>query len=67
MKRGLLSWLLHKKGSLNTNFNSERNYADVSTRCSSLLQGIGIQRAFLSEEYCRAIEMSQNWQELFIL
>ena len=39
MKRGLLSWLLHKKGSLNTNFNSERNFADILTRCSSLLQG----------------------------
>ena len=36
IKRGPLSWLLHKKGSLNTNFNSERNFANVSTRCSSL-------------------------------
>ena len=28
-----------KKGSLNANFNSERNFADILTRCSSLLQG----------------------------
>ena len=27
-----------KKGSLRTNLNSERNFADVSTRCSSLLR-----------------------------
>ena len=27
------------EGSLNTNFNSERNFADVSNRCSSLLEG----------------------------
>ena len=31
--------VIRKKGSLNTYFNSERNFADVSTRCSSLLQG----------------------------
>ena len=31
--------VMRKKGSLNTNFNSERNFADVSTRCSSLLRG----------------------------
>ena len=49
----------------NTNFNLERNFANVSTRCSSLLQGesqnigkvsfrikVGIQRAFLC--YARA-------------
>ena len=29
---------IRKKGSLNTNFNSERNFADILTRCSSLLQ-----------------------------
>ena len=41
MKRGLLSWLLHKKEkvSLNTNFSSERNFADAVTTCSSFLQG----------------------------
>ena len=40
MKRGFsVGSCLTKKGSLNTNFNSERNFADFSTRYSSLIQG----------------------------
>ena len=56
--RALISvCIIRKKGSRNTDFNSERNFAEVSTRCCSLLQGIsevkvGIQRAFPS--YARA-------------
>ena len=33
---------LRKKGSLNTNLKSERNFADDLTRCSSLPQGESI-------------------------
>ena len=32
------SIIIRKKGFLNINFNLERNFADISTRCSRLLQ-----------------------------
>ena len=35
-------YIIRKNGSLYTNFNSERNFADISTRYSSLLQGENI-------------------------
>ena len=40
---------LRKKGSLNTNFNLERNFADISTTCSSLLHLVETSAKFLSE------------------